>query len=341
MGEHGAKQRYEMLDALRGVAALIVMLHHVLPAMTRVQLFRSGYLAVDFFFMLSGLVVANAWEARLAGGATVRAFAASRLRRVYPVMATGATAGALVALLGGASSVAVALLRHLTFWPTMDSGDGVFPLDGVEWSLLFELLANAVYATVLFQLSTRALTLVVVIAAVALVAVADPQLGLAVGDRPSNLLLGVPRVLASYTLGVLLYRLLRERRGPQVTVPSVASPVLLIALLIVPSLLRARVGPAVVDPLVALLGFPVIIVAACRADPSPCWSAVGQLGAAISFPLYAIHLPVLCLLIGPRVGLSGASGVAATVVLALALSLLMAGGALLRFRSRPLAPIPA
>ena len=63
-----SKKHYEILDGLRGVAALTVVLFHILEIFsgndhTR-QIINHGYLAVDFFFVLSGFVVGHAYDDR-------------------------------------------------------------------------------------------------------------------------------------------------------------------------------------------------------------------------------------------------------------------------------------
>ena len=57
-----SKQHYPILDGLRGVASVIVIVFHVFETFTGgnrfIQIINHGYLAVDFFFLLSGFVVA-------------------------------------------------------------------------------------------------------------------------------------------------------------------------------------------------------------------------------------------------------------------------------------------
>jgi peptidoglycan/LPS O-acetylase OafA/YrhL len=85
--------RFALLDELRGIAALAVCLFHIGTRATGVQLFPNGYLAVDFFFMLSGFVLAEAYQ-RLGrtgagGGMDWAGFARRRLVRMAPVAVLG------------------------------------------------------------------------------------------------------------------------------------------------------------------------------------------------------------------------------------------------------------
>ena len=62
-----SKPHYEILDGLRGVAAIIVLAFHLLEAHATnafTQIINHGYLAVDFFFLLSDFVVGYAYDDR-------------------------------------------------------------------------------------------------------------------------------------------------------------------------------------------------------------------------------------------------------------------------------------
>ena len=64
-----SKPRYEILDGLRGVASVIVVLFHILETYSAgpaYQVINHGYLAVDFFFVLSGFVIGYAYDDRIA-----------------------------------------------------------------------------------------------------------------------------------------------------------------------------------------------------------------------------------------------------------------------------------
>lgn len=58
-----SKPHYEILDGLRGVAALLVIFYHVFECFDWSPA-PHGYLAVDFFFVLSGFVIGYAYDDR-------------------------------------------------------------------------------------------------------------------------------------------------------------------------------------------------------------------------------------------------------------------------------------
>ena len=60
---------FVILDGLRGAAALMVVWYHVFEGFafaegSSITTFNHGYLGVDFFFMLSGFVIAYAYNNR-------------------------------------------------------------------------------------------------------------------------------------------------------------------------------------------------------------------------------------------------------------------------------------
>lgn len=84
-----AQQRFDVLDSLRGLCALLVVFFH-LPVSSHLHplaLFRHGYLFVDFFFVLSGFVIAHAYGGRLGSPKDFVPFVIKRMGRVWPLHA--------------------------------------------------------------------------------------------------------------------------------------------------------------------------------------------------------------------------------------------------------------
>src|ERR1700761_9089923 len=97
-----SKPRYEILDGLRGVAAVIVVAFHICEAHATGpldQVINHGYLAVDFFFVLSGFVVGYAYDDRW-GKMTLRGFLLRRLIRLHPMVILGSVVGAIAFYFG-------------------------------------------------------------------------------------------------------------------------------------------------------------------------------------------------------------------------------------------------
>lgn len=175
-----SKPHYELLDGLRGVAALLVVIYHVFEGYAfssgapLIEGMNHGYLAVDFFFMLSGFVIAYAYDSRWQSTLTLKNFALRRLVRLHPMVLMGAVLGVITFVLQGSqqwdgthmalSAVMWALLMAMFMIPALPGcgyevrGNGeMFPLNGPTWSLFFEYIGNVLYALVLRRFSTRVL----------------------------------------------------------------------------------------------------------------------------------------------------------------------------------------
>ena len=91
-----SKPRYEILDGLRGVASVLVVLFHLLETYSggqAHQIINHGYLAVDFFFILSGFVIGYAYDDRW-DRMTTWGFFKRRLVRLQPMVIMGTIVGA-------------------------------------------------------------------------------------------------------------------------------------------------------------------------------------------------------------------------------------------------------
>ena len=184
------KAHYDLLDGLRGVAALMVIWYHIFEGYafasdTMITTFNHGYLAVDFFFILSGFVIGYAYDDRWGKSLTMKDFFKRRLIRLHPMVIMGAVLGAITFCFQGSvqwdgthigiSMIMLSLLCTIFFIPAMPGvgyevrGNGeMFPLNGPCWSLFFEYIGNILYALFIRRLSNKALTVLVVLLGVAL-----------------------------------------------------------------------------------------------------------------------------------------------------------------------------
>ena len=220
-----SKPHYLLLDGLRGVAALIVILYHLFECFDWTPA-PHGYLAVDFFFVLSGFVIGYAYDDRWNRDLTLGGFFRRRLVRLHPMVVAGALFGALCFFLQGSvkwdgthvatSWVMFALLCGMIMVPLVPGaaadvrGNGeMFPLNGPNWSLFFEYIGNVLYALLLRRLPTRWLGVLAVFSAVLLTAIAlrDGYLGVGWSMVDAGLWCGLVRMLFPYTIGLLLARL--------------------------------------------------------------------------------------------------------------------------------------
>ena len=229
------KPHYELLDGLRGVAALLVVFYHIFEGFsfaaggTLITTINHGYLAVDFFFILSGFVIGYAYDDRWGKTMTLGNFFKRRLIRLHPMIIMGAVLGAVSFCIQGSvqwdgthiatSMVMLALLCAMFFIPAVPGvgyevrGNGeMFPLNGPSWSLLFVYIGNILVALFIHRLSTKALTALVVLLGVGLAGFALFDVAgygmIGVGwtlDGP-NFVGGLLRMLFPFSLGMLLSR---------------------------------------------------------------------------------------------------------------------------------------
>jgi peptidoglycan/LPS O-acetylase OafA/YrhL len=295
------RERLSGVDALRGAAAIAVLLYHFTLRPT--PLVPLGFLGVEVFFSVSGFILAYAYEDALDGGMSAIAYAGQRWIRLYPVYALGLGFGfatyLLSAVLRGATnpawSVAIALAKGVFLIPTMQRfvvGEGaylesapLYPFDNPSWSLLIEVACSAAF--LFWRPRGRALlaTLTLLGLVFAVSAVRVNGVG---GFNQGTLLLGFPRGLFCFYGGLALYRLWRA--GAFATLPR--SSLAAVALLGIGSLFKLTFASFLA---VVFVGAPLLIVLA-TAEPrsAPVKRAFQWLGD-ISYPLYLLHLPLFAL----------------------------------------------
>ncbi|MFV0624293.1 acyltransferase family protein [Sphingomonas sp. ac-8] len=311
-----AKSHYVVLDGLRGVAALMVVVFHIFEAYSggdpTQQIINHGYLAVDFFFLLSGFVIAYAYDDRW-GRMGQWDFYKRRLIRLQPMVALGSVIGAALfyfqagQLFPGiadtpAWQVLLVMLLGCTLLPLpkafdIRGWDEIHPLNGPAWSLFYEYLANIGYALVFRRLSKPALAVLVVLAAALLLEVA------LLGERRDliggwaldldGLHIGFARLLYPFLAGMLLMRLGMRIRSRHAFAWC--------ALLLVEALSLPRFGDTphhwsngLYDALCVLLLFPLIVaIGAGEKQVDGVSVRIARFFGDLSFPLYITHYPLI------------------------------------------------
>jgi peptidoglycan/LPS O-acetylase OafA/YrhL len=326
-GAGTGKPHYVVLDGLRGVASVLVVIFHLFEAWShgdpRQQIVNHGYLAVDFFFLLSGFVIAYAYDDRWDRMSPWQFFK-RRLIRLQPMIIVGSLLGAVLFAFqkfsiyplihdARAWQVVAVMLIGFTMIP--------LPLNGPAWSLFYEYVANVLYAVGLRKLSIKALSALVGLAALALVylAVFGPRGDLigGWGMDPTGIQTGLSRVTFPFFAGVLLFRLNKRIR--------IRHSFLACSLLLVLALSLPRIGPAdqvwmngLYEALCVIVLFP-LIVAVGAGEKKVDGPAVGiaRVFGDLSYPLYITHYPLIYIYTGwvadhrPPPGLGAAVAVGA------------------------------
>ena len=325
------KPRYDILDGLRGVAALMVLLYHVFndaksffvwPA--PVNEFYHGFLGVDFFFILSGFVMGYAYDERWltpsqpprGEAMTFWGFVKRRLIRLHPMVVMGVLIGVVAFIIPGCtkwdgSAVPVETLMWATllalFLIPAPSGMDVrgnteaFPLNGPHWSLFFEYIGSLLYGLLLHRLSTKWLRVWVAcgIVSLATYALFQKDGGVAYGwsSEPMNLLGGALRMLYAYPMGLLMARMFRKRKPEPLHGPVFLFCCLALVVLLGFPLFGGKDTETIFQLICIFSFFPGIIwIGARGVVQGRQQQAVSFLGR-LSYPLYAVHFPLIYLYI--------------------------------------------
>lgn len=317
------KQHFEILDGLRGVAAMMVVIFHLCETWNggdhARQIVNHGYLAVDFFFMLSGFVIAYAYDDRWhpkngQPRMTLWDFFKRRLVRLQPMIVIANLLGALlfyqsaspkifplvaqtsvwrlilVALIGS-TVLPITISMDIRGWQEMQ------PLAGTAWSLFFEYIANIVYALGLRKVSNRVLLVLAAISAAFLTHyLVTTQRGDITGGWTLNaieLKIGFLRLCYPFLAGMLLQRVHKRIH--------IRSAFLWCSLLLVLTLTLPRFGMhatgwrnGLYEAIVIILVYPIIVaMGAGEQIRGRVATRLCRFSGAISYPLYITHYALI------------------------------------------------
>lgn len=298
--------RFLVLDGLRGIAAFAVILDHVASTTFR-SWFPGRYLAVDFFFVLSGFVLAHAYGQRLREGRlSTGAFLKVRLIRLYPLYLLGlaiALIPPLVILLKGwggnpVSETLVVAGAGLLFLPMPPvftwTANLLYPLNGPAWSLFFELIANIVYAAIARFLSPRVFAVMLPVLALA---TAFTVMRHTETEGPGWLWqhfdAGLARVLFDFFAGVAIYRLREHLMAKGTSLPAIPAwlgVALLLAIFAVPA---TGVWRQAFDALAAIVLMPLLVTLVSGAKVNGRLARLCGLLGTLSYGVYVLHVPLL------------------------------------------------
>ena len=320
-----SKPHYELLDGLRGVAALLVLFYHIFEGLsfaaggTPITVINHGYLAVDFFFILSGFVISYAYDDRWGKTMTMGNFFKRRLIRLHPMIVMGAILGTITFFLQGSvqwdgtkigtSAVMLALLCTMFFIPAVPGasyeirGNGeMFPLNGPAWSLFFEYIGNILYALFIHRLSNKALTVLVGILGIALAGFTlfnvsgYDMIGVGWTLDTVNFFGGALRMLFPFSIGMLLAR---HFKPMNVRGAFWICSIILLLLFCVPYIATENAPVSLnglFEAICILFIFPVLLwIGASGKTTDNFSSRVCKFLGDISFPLYAVHYPIMYL----------------------------------------------
>ena len=311
-----SKPHYQILDGLRGVASIVVVIFHIFEAHSAgplYQVINHGYLAVDFFFLLSGFVIGYAYDDRWKK-MTAGDFFKRRLIRLQPMVIMGSIIGACCFYFQQ-SSVLWPNINDVPVWymlvimligftlipipPSMDirGWQETYPLNGPAWSLFYEYFANVLYATIVRKFSKAALAILVFLSACALIylTIAGTS-GDVIGGwslEPLQLQIGFTRLLYPFFAGLLLYRI-----GKRIHIKYTFfwCSLLLVVFLSIP-----RIGGSehlwmngLYESITIIFIFPLIVcLGAGSKITGKLATRICKFLGDISYPLYITHYPLI------------------------------------------------
>ncbi|RDC54402.1 acyltransferase [Pedobacter chinensis] len=290
------KQHFTILDGLRGVAAMAVVAFHFLEMVYTdysKNFIGHGFLAVDFFFCLSGFVIAYAYDDRIEKMGIMEFFK-SRIIRLHPLVIFGSILGLLSFLFDPFSgSIAQYSIGNITLlflssallipFPAMeDRAFNLFGLNAPAWSLFWEYVANIVYAFVLYKIARKYHIALTFIAAAVLFTVAYRSGSLMGGWGGDNFWDGGARIFYSFLAGLLIYRsnwIIKNKLG------FAGLSILLMLAFLMPFSKYSWLT----ETFVVVFYFPLLVALGAGTVSAKALNKICVFSGKISYPLYMTH----------------------------------------------------
>lgn len=293
------KPHFVVLDGMRGVAAICVVIFHfsemVIWDYTKLWI-GHGFLAVDFFFCLSGFVLGYAYDDRIAtiglGG-----FLKARLIRLHPLVVFGSVLG-LIAFYANPFGITpgygparvilmfAASVLLIPYGAMPERSRNLFSLNAPSWSLFWEYVANLVFGVVLYRTGRKALVALTLVAAAWLCWTGYRAGDMSGGWSSTNFWDGGARVAFSFCAGLLVYR---SRWRPRTRLGFAGLGLLLILALTMP---YARGGWGR-EAAVIILYFPLLVAMGAGTVVTPRMERLCRISGELSYPLYMTHYAVI------------------------------------------------
>ena len=317
------KPHYELLDGLRGVAALLVVVYHIFEGYAFaggkgvIDTINHGLLAVDFFFILSGFVISYAYDDRW-GKMTIGDFFKRRLIRLHPMIIIGTIVGVVAFLIGGRhqwsgavtpySWVMVSMLLTMFLIPAVPGagyevrGNGeMYPLNGSMWSLFFEYISNILYALIIRRFSTKLLAVLAVVLGVvhAWIFTHDMagygMMGVGWTMDTINFWGGLVRMMFPFTVGMLLARTFKPRKIKGAFWLCSAILIFLFTRPFISAQSSINLNCLYEVICVAFILPAVVWLGACGSAEAKITKRISNFLGEISYPLYLVQYPIMYL----------------------------------------------
>jgi peptidoglycan/LPS O-acetylase OafA/YrhL len=305
-------REFVLLDGMRGLAALFIAMRHA-PFLWNADhpetFLHQSYLAVDFFFSLSGFVLMHSYANRLSRDMTIFEFLVTRIARLYPLYFVGFLL-AVIPMTIKAISAKISFAKYLSdllcgvlFLPTATMEGALFPINPPAWSLFFEIIANLTFAFLIRFRFHNGLRLAVLFGSVALTVSASSGLvGFGRGSGPLDsganwpeFGAGLIRAGFSFFAGTLVYAGYTLKRS------AFKSPIWPISAVM--ALMFAMISwpkppyDFFFDLCFVIVVFPYVVYISAKYRLKGVAAKLASLSGDASYAIYILQLPIYIILI--------------------------------------------
>ena len=291
-----SKAYYDVLDGLRGTAAIVILVYHFMEMIYpdySDNFVGHGFLAVDFFFCLSGFVIGFAYDNRIKT-IGIKEFFINRLIRLHVLVVSGSIVGLagfvfnpfVDGMAAGWGSILLAFTGSILLIPTPflpHRWDALFPYNSPAWSLFLEYIVNILYAMVICRIKKNALLAVGIMCAGWLMYTAYKAGWMIGGWDIKTFADGFPRVAYSFTAGLLVFRygwVLNNKLG------FIFPFILLMSVFLFPHV----ENDLLTEALTVILVFPLIISIGAGTNVNGKMKQFCVFIGRLSYPLYMTHI---------------------------------------------------
>ena len=320
-----SKPRFEGLDGLRGVASIIVVIFHLFETFSidpTQQIVNHGYLAVDFFYVLSGFVISYAYDDRW-NRMSLWDFYKRRLVRLHPMVIAGSLMGVCYYFLGESDAFPnikdikphiffITILMNILMIPTPKNLDvrgwgETNAFNGTNWTLTYEYLANILYSLIIRRLNVIIISIITLLSALLTINLTlnfdifnvlqnrDLRAYTVIGGweiSSCELYIGFARLLYPFFCGYLISRLKLK-----ITIPFsfIISSIILTICLCMPRIDGGRlIINGIFETIVIVIIFPLIVIfGAGEKEENETILKICKYLGEFSYPLYISHYPVI------------------------------------------------
>ena len=321
-----SKPRFEGLDGLRGVAALLVVIFHIFETFSDGnplnQIVNHGYLAVDFFYVLSGFVISYAYDDRW-NKMSLWDFYKRRLVRLHPMVIAGSLMGVCYYFLGECEGFPniknikpyiffITIIMNILMIPTPKSLDvrgwgETNAFNGTNWTLTYEYLANIIYSLIIRRLNVIIISILTLLSAFLTINLTlNFDVFNVLQDRgyreytviggwelsSCEIYIGFARLLYPFFCGYLISRLKLKIKIP---FTFIICSIILAVCLCMPRIYKDRlIINGIYETIVIIIIFPLIVmIGAGEVEKNEKILKICKILGEFSYPLYISHYPVI------------------------------------------------